>query len=138
MTHRHWGLHLGAGLQGVEHNSEAALQAVSQGRGRAAYAHMSPAETIAAQRCLRSSNCSKPLGHAGFCDSGKASAMMRHNSLAGLAAAAEQAANASAGVPFSELASCTCHLAPNTSDTACWLPCTISHAVSTSRLLPWW
>ena len=108
MTHWHWGANLCAGLQGVEHNSEAALHAVSQGRGRAAYAHMTPAETIAAQRCLRNANCSKPLGHAGFCDSGKASAIMRHNSLAGLAAAAEQAANASAGMALSERPICTC------------------------------
>lgn len=84
-------------LQGVEHNSEAGLQAVSQGRGRAGYADMTAAETIAAQRCLRNSACSKPLGHAGFCDSGKSSTCQKHNSLAGLAAAAEQASHALPG-----------------------------------------
>lgn len=85
--------------QGVEHNSEAGLQAVSQGRSRAGYADMTAAETIAAQRCLRNSACSKPLGHAGFCDSGKSSSFLRHNSLAGLAAAAEQAFQALPGTP---------------------------------------
>lgn len=87
-------------FQGVENNSEAALYAVSQGRGRSVgCAHLTAAETIAAQRCLRSPACSKALGHAGFCDNGKsASAAVRHNSLAGLAAAAEQA---SIGTPGS-------------------------------------
>lgn len=83
-------------VQGVEHNSEAALWAVSQGRGRAAgRINMSAAETIAAQHCLRNPACSKALGHAGFCDNGKSASAMRHNSLAGLAAAAEQASNRS-------------------------------------------
>lgn len=87
-------------VQGVEHNSEAALYAVSQGRGRSVgCTHLTAAETIAAQRCLRRPACSKALGHAGFCDNGKsASAAVRHNSLAGLAAAAEQA---SIGTPGS-------------------------------------
>lgn len=58
---------------------------------------MTAAETIAAQRCLRNSACSKPLGHAGFCDSGKSSSYQRGNSLAGLAAAAEQASHALPG-----------------------------------------
>ena len=84
--------------QGVEHNSEAALYAVSQGRGRSAgCANLTAAETIAAQRCLRNPACSKALGHAGFCDNGKSASAMRHNSLAGLAAAAEQASNGSPG-----------------------------------------
>lgn len=84
--------------QGVEHNSEAAFHAVSQGRGRAAgCANLTAAETIAAQRCLRNPACSKALGHAGFCDNGKSAAALRHNSLAGLAAAAEQASNGSTG-----------------------------------------
>lgn len=84
--------------QGVEHNSEAALYAVSQGRGRSAgCANLTAAETIAAQRCLRKPACSKALGHAGFCDNGKSASAMRHNSLAGLAAAAEQASNGSPG-----------------------------------------
>ncbi|KAL3157100.1 hypothetical protein ABBQ38_001346 [Trebouxia sp. C0009 RCD-2024] len=81
---------------GVEHNSEAALSAVSQGRGRSAgCANMSAAETIAAQRCLRNPACSKTLGHAGFCDNGKSGSAVWHNSLARLAAAAEQASNRS-------------------------------------------
>jgi hypothetical protein len=85
-------------LQGVEFNSEGALHAVSQGRGRATgCANLTAAETIAAQRCLRNSACSKALGHAGFCDNGKPAAVLRHNPLAGLAAAAEQASNGSAG-----------------------------------------
>ena len=84
--------------QGVEHNSEAALYAVSQGRGRSAgCANLTAAETIAAQRCLRNPACSKALGHAGFCDNSKLASAMRHNSLAGLAAAAEQASNGSPG-----------------------------------------
>ena len=84
--------------QGVEHNSEAALYAVSQGRGRSAgCATWTAAETIAAQRCLRNPACSKALGHAGFCDNGKSVSATRHNSLAGLAAAAEQASNGSTG-----------------------------------------
>lgn len=84
--------------QGVEYNSEAALYAVSQGRGRSAgCANLTAAETIAAQRCLRKPACSKALGHAGFCDSGKSASAIRHNSLAGLAAAAEQAYNGSPG-----------------------------------------
>ena len=58
---------------------------------------MTAAETIAAQRCVRNSACSKALGHAGFCDNGKSAATLRHNPLAGLAAAAEQASNGSAG-----------------------------------------
>ncbi|KAA6418689.1 MAG: hypothetical protein FRX49_11342, partial [Trebouxia sp. A1-2] len=83
---------------GVECNSEAALHAISQGRGRATgCANLTAAETIAAQRCLRNSACSKPLGHAGFCDNGKPAAVLRHNPLAGLAAVAEQASNGSAG-----------------------------------------
>lgn len=85
-----------AAVQGVEHNSEAALSAVSQGRGRSAgCANMSAAETIAAQRCLRNPACSKTLGHAGFCDNGKSGSAVWHNSLARLAAAAEQASNRS-------------------------------------------
>jgi len=82
----------------VEFNSEAALHAVSQGRGRATgCANLTAAETIAAQRCLRNSACSKALGHAGFCDNGKPAAVLSYNPLAGLAAVAEQASNGSAG-----------------------------------------
>ena len=82
----------------MELNSEAALHAVSQGRGRAAgCANLTAAQTIAAQRCLRNSACSKALGHAGFCDNSKSATVLRHNPLAGLAAAAEQASNGSAG-----------------------------------------
>lgn len=93
-----WKIYYTAGLQGVECNSEAALHAISQGRGRATgCANLTAAETIAAQRCLRNSACSKPLGHAGFCDNGKPAAVLRHNPLAGLAAVAEQASNGSAG-----------------------------------------
>ena len=93
--------------QGVEHNSEAALYAVSQGRGRSAgCVNLTAAETIAAQRCLRNPACSKALGHAGFCDNGKSASAMRHNSLAGLAAAAEQASNGSLGSTI-VLAACT-------------------------------
>ncbi len=93
-----WKSYYTASLQGVEFNTEAALHAVSQGRGRATgCANLTAAETIAAQRCLRNSACSKALGHAGFCDNGKPAAVLKHNSLAGLAAVAEQASNGSAG-----------------------------------------
>lgn len=95
--------------QGVEHNSEAALYAVSQGRGRSAgCVNLTAAETIAAQRCLRNPACSKALGHAGFCDNGKSASAMRHNSLAGLAAAAEQASNGSPG--SNVISQCWLHL----------------------------
>ena len=86
--------------QGIEHNSDEALYAVSQGRGwSAGCVGLTAAQTIAAQCCLRKPACSKALGHAGFCDSARAGpgSALRPNSLAGLAAAAEQAYNGSTG-----------------------------------------
>ena len=86
------------------------MRAVSQGRGgrAAGYANPSAVRTSAAQHCLRSSACSKPLGHAGFCDNGKSAAALRHDPLAGLAALAQQASYGSAGTPqLSLIHACT-------------------------------
>ena len=51
-------------LQGIEANTEAALQAAAAQSGavqRAGGDHLA--------QCHRSAACSKPLGHTGFCDS---------------------------------------------------------------------